>query len=64
MLTKIKFVEKLNLTSVGLIEDEITEKQVIIENSIRKAIIPLKAYCKEFIGYLSLFNTNVQSYVK
>lgn len=44
--------------------DKISELQTAIENNVRLAIIPLKAYCKEFVVHLPLFNENVQSYVK
>jgi len=60
----MKFAEKPYLTSIGLLEVRITELQTIIENSVRLAIIPLKAYCKEFHIHLNLFNTDVSSYVK
>lgn len=52
------------LTSVGLLENDISELQTSIENNIRLAIIPLKAYCKKFTVYLSLFNTNAATYAK
>jgi hypothetical protein len=64
LLTNLTFFEKPYLTSIGLIETKITELQAIIENSIRLAIIPLKAYCKEFNIHLHLFNMDVGSYVK
>jgi len=64
LLTNMKFAEKPYLTSIGLIEPQITKLQSNIENSIRLAIIPLKAYCKEFNIHLSLFNTDVELYVK
>jgi len=64
LLTNLKFAEKPYLTSIGLIETKITELKSTIENSIRLSIIPLKAYCKEFHIHSSLFNTDVESYVK
>lgn len=64
LLVNMKFAEKPYLTSIGLIEPKIIEQQSNIENSIRLAIIPLKAYCKEFNIYSSLFNTDVELYVK
>lgn len=61
----MKFIDKTpNLTSIGLLEDGISNRQESIEKHIRAAIIPLKAYCKKFIIYLPLFNTDVQSYVQ
>ncbi|XP_029347294.1 dynein heavy chain 1, axonemal [Acyrthosiphon pisum] len=64
LLVNMKFAEKPYLTSIGLIEPKITELQSNIENNIRLAIIPLKAYCKEFNIFLSLFNMDVDLYVK
>lgn len=64
LLTNMTFCEKPYLTSIGLVEDKITEQQTIIENSIRSAIIPLKSYCKEFNIHLPLFNTDVKPYVQ
>ncbi|XP_050431121.1 dynein axonemal heavy chain 1-like [Adelges cooleyi] len=64
LLPKITFFNKPNLTSIGLLEKEIAKQQKKIETCIRSAIIPLKAYCKEFSVYLPLFNTNVDSYVQ
>lgn len=64
LLTNMTFAEKPYLTSIGLIEPKITELQSSIENSIRLAIIPLKAYCKEFHIHSRLFNTDIESYVK
>lgn len=64
LLTEMKFFEKPNLTSIGLLEEGISKLQYTIENNVRLAIIPLKAFCKEFFAHLPLFNTNVQTYVQ
>lgn len=64
LLTKIKFVDPGNLVSIGLLDEKIVRNQTIIENCIRSAIIPLKAYCERFYIYLPLFNTDIKSYVQ
>ncbi|XP_050527307.1 dynein axonemal heavy chain 1-like [Daktulosphaira vitifoliae] len=64
LLTNMKFFDKMNLTSIGVLEKEIVEQEIIVQNCIRLAIIPLKAYCKEYLVYLPLFNTNVQLYTQ
>lgn len=63
VLTKMTF-DTTYLIPTNLYLSEMSELQIAIENNVRLAIIPLKAYCKEFIVYLPLFNTNIQSYVK
>lgn len=64
LLTKMKFVDTENLVSIGLLDEKILENQTIIENCIRSAIIPLKAYCEQFDIYLPLFNTDIKSYIQ
>lgn len=64
VLTKLTFLETPLLTSIGLIEPEITDLQATIENNIRLGIIPIKAYCKEYNVHSDLYNINVESYVK
>ncbi|CAH1712146.1 unnamed protein product, partial [Aphis gossypii] len=64
VLANLTFLEKPYLTSIGLIEPQIADLQATIENSIRLAIIPIKAYCKEYNIHSHLYNINVESYVK
>lgn len=64
LLTRMKFHTETYLTSIGLMEAEIVRLKNIIENGIRLAIIPLKAYSKEFVAHLPLLNTNVELYIK
>lgn len=58
------FFDKPKLTSIGFLENEISELQINIENNIRTAIIPLKSYCNDFIIHLPLFNIDVQLYIQ
>lgn len=60
----MSFVNTTYLMPTKLFMSETSELLIAIENNVRLAIIPLKSYCKEYIVYLPLFNTNVQSYVK
>lgn len=64
LLTRLRFPNKEKLVSVGLLDERISGSQTTIENGIRSAIIPLKAYCKEYVIYVPLFNTDVKSYVQ
>lgn len=64
LLTNMKFPDEEKLISIGLLDEKIAGKQTIIENSIRSAVIPLKAYCREYVVHLPLFNIDVKTYVQ
>ncbi|XP_068109284.1 dynein axonemal heavy chain 1 [Hyperolius riggenbachi] len=52
------------LESVGLHEPPVEELRNNIRNAICKALIPLRAYAKQYEKYLELNNTDVDRYVK
>ncbi|XP_040850525.1 dynein heavy chain 1, axonemal [Ochotona curzoniae] len=52
------------LESVGLHEPLVEELRAVIANAIRKAMIPLQAYAKEYRKYLDLHNNDIASFLK
>ena len=52
------------LESVGEHEPHVEELRETIRNTIRKAVIPLRAYAKEYEKYQELVNMDVNQYVK
>lgn len=51
------------LESVGEHEPFVEELRDTICNSIRKALIPMKAYAKEYEKHLELMNTDINKYI-
>ncbi|KAI4462790.1 dynein heavy chain 1 axonemal-like protein [Holotrichia oblita] len=64
LLTNLKFPGDLCLSSVGLLEDFVNKLRNTIQLGYKKAIIPLKAYAKEYDIHLDLFKMDVNSYVE
>lgn len=52
------------LESVGLHEPLVEELRANITNAIRKAMIPLQAYAKEYRKYLELNNNDITTFLK
>ncbi|KAF4023972.1 hypothetical protein G4228_016077 [Cervus hanglu yarkandensis] len=52
------------LESVGLHEPLVEELRAVIANAVRKAMIPLQAYAREFRKYLELNNNDVNTFLK
>ena len=52
------------LESVGEHEPHVEELRETIRHAIRKAVIPLRAYAKEYEKYQELVNMDVNQYVK
>lgn len=52
------------LESVGLHEPLVEELRSTITNALRKAMIPLQAYAKEYRKYLELNNNDISSFLK
>nr|XP_001915928.3 dynein heavy chain 1, axonemal isoform X2 [Equus caballus] len=52
------------LESVGLHEPLVEELRAIIANAMRKAMIPLQAYAKEYRKYLELNNNDIATFLK
>ncbi|KAL1791608.1 dynein heavy chain 1, axonemal, partial [Sigmodon hispidus] len=48
----------------GLHEPLVEELQASITNAIRKAVLPLKAYAKEYRKYLDLNNNDITTFLK
>ncbi|XP_022353638.1 dynein heavy chain 1, axonemal [Enhydra lutris kenyoni] len=52
------------LESVGLHEPLVEELRAIIANAMRKAMIPLQAYAREYQKYLELNNNDIATFLK
>ncbi|XP_016065513.1 PREDICTED: dynein heavy chain 1, axonemal [Miniopterus natalensis] len=52
------------LESVGLHEPLVEELRATIANAVRKAMIPLQAYAKEYRKYLELNNHDISTFLK
>ncbi|XP_032177365.1 dynein heavy chain 1, axonemal isoform X1 [Mustela erminea] len=52
------------LESVGLHEPLVEELRAMIANAVRKAMIPLQAYAREYQKYLELNNNDIATFLK
>ncbi|XP_008570797.1 PREDICTED: dynein heavy chain 1, axonemal [Galeopterus variegatus] len=52
------------LESVGLHEPLVEELRAVIANAMRKAMIPLQAYAKEYRKYLELNNNDIATFLR
>ena len=52
------------LESVGEHEPPVEELRETIRHAIQKALIPLKAYAREYEKYLELMNIDINQYIK
>ena len=52
------------LESVGENEPHVVELRETIRKAIRKALIPIKAYARQYEKYLELMNLDIVTYVK
>jgi dynein heavy chain len=52
------------LESVGNLEPHILELKNTIAQLIRKALIPIRAYCKVYERYTHIMNLNIEQYIK
>ncbi|TRY59872.1 hypothetical protein DNTS_035283 [Danionella cerebrum] len=63
VLPNLFIVDKLVWT-VGLMEIEVQNLRKRISAALKQAIIPLRAYAREYESYLELFNCNVKTYLE
>lgn len=52
------------LESVGLHEPLVEELRATIAKTVRKAMVPLQAYAKEYKKFLELNNTDIATFLK
>lgn len=52
------------LESVGENEPHVVELRETVRNAIRQALIPVKAYARQYEQYLELMNMDINQYVK
>ncbi|XP_035733901.1 dynein heavy chain 1, axonemal-like [Vespa mandarinia] len=64
LLTFLKFPTNLFLSSVGLYDERICDIRNRLLNIYEKAIIPLKAYAKEYYKYLEFFEMDIEKYIE
>jgi dynein heavy chain len=64
ILEEIFFSGTPLLESVGEHEPPVEELRETVRSAIRKALIPLKAYARQYEKYLELMNMDINAYVK
>ncbi|XP_043666184.1 dynein axonemal heavy chain 1-like [Vespula pensylvanica] len=64
LLTFLKFPVDLFLSSVGLYNERICDVRNRLLNIYEKAVIPLKAYAKEYYKYLEFFEMDIEKYIE
>ncbi|CAB3241783.1 unnamed protein product [Arctia plantaginis] len=64
ILTGIVFDKDLYLTSIGLNEPNVAEYRERLLKAYRKAIIPLKAYLRQYREYRDIYKLDIESYVQ
>ena len=52
------------LESVGEHEPHVEELRESIKKAIRKAVIPMKAYAREYEKYLEIINLDINKYIR
>lgn len=63
LLQKLNFPSDLTLSSLGLLSEEVVSVRERFLLAYKKAVIPLKAFAKEFDIYLDLFRLDVKDYI-
>lgn len=64
LLSNLRFPPDLYLSSVGLLDEEVCELRERFLTGYKKAIIPLKAYAKEYDVHLELYTLDVAAYIE
>ena len=52
------------LEAVGENEPEVVQLRELIRKAIKKSMIPLRAYAKQYEQYLELYNLDINTYLK
>ena len=52
------------LSSIGLMDPLVSGKRELLRSLIRKSIIPLKAYAREYKQFAELYNIDVSLYME
>lgn len=64
LLANLKFPPDLYLSSVGLLADEVCHIRNRFLLAYDRALIPLKAYAKEFDVHVNLYTLHIHDYIK
>ncbi|XP_045539469.1 dynein axonemal heavy chain 1 [Papilio machaon] len=64
ILTGLVFDNELVLTSIGLMEPNVVDYRERLLKAYRKAIIPLKAYMRQYEEYRDIFLLSIEEYVE
>lgn len=58
------FIVNEDLWSVGLWEPEVTNLRESISVALKQAIIPLRAYAREYECHLELYNLDINTFLE
>ncbi|XP_045521817.1 dynein axonemal heavy chain 1-like [Pieris brassicae] len=64
IMTGLVFDKELFLTSIGLMEPNVVEYRERLLKAYRKAIIPLKAYMRQYECYRDIFVLDIEEYIE
>ncbi|KAF7272031.1 hypothetical protein GWI33_015147, partial [Rhynchophorus ferrugineus] len=64
LLSNLRFPADLCLSSVGLLADEVCHIRNRFLLAYKKALIPLKAYAKEYDVHVNLYTLNIPDFIK
>ncbi|XP_063895398.1 dynein axonemal heavy chain 1 [Helicoverpa armigera] len=64
IMTGLVFDKELFLTSIGLMEPNVVDYRERLLKAYRKAIIPLKAYMRQYACYREIYMLNIEEYVE
>ncbi|XP_075982332.1 dynein axonemal heavy chain 1-like [Anticarsia gemmatalis] len=64
IMTGLVFDKELFLTSIGLMEPNVVEYRERLLKAYRKAIIPLKAYMRQYECYREIYMLDIEAYVE
>ncbi|XP_023309976.1 dynein heavy chain 1, axonemal-like [Anoplophora glabripennis] len=64
LLGNLRFPKDLNLSSVGLLADEVCESRERFLLAYEKSLIPLHAYAREYKAHVNLYTLDVLQYIE
>ncbi|KAK3917290.1 Dynein heavy chain 1, axonemal [Frankliniella fusca] len=63
LMTNLVYPAHLRLSSVGLLDPWVEEQRNRLQDALRRAAVPLAAYCDEYHRFLDFYNMNVSEFV-
>ena len=64
LLTNLRFPKDSRLCSLGLLDPYVVEKRQVLQTGIQKAVIPLRAYLREYKMFTEFYNIKVSDYIR